>query len=60
MRNWCLDELEIISKKRIKSLILRQLLASSSSESDDDDDTATTAAKPNKDKKVGSNIIFMN
>merc|ERR1712147_306619 len=32
VRNWCLDELEIMSKKRIRAVILQQYLASSSSE----------------------------
>ena len=38
VRNWCLDEIEIMSKKRLRAIALQQYLASSSSESDDEDD----------------------
>lgn len=37
VRNWCLDEMDIMSRKRLRAIILRQFLASSSSESDEDD-----------------------
>ena len=38
VRNWCLDEMEIMSKKRLRAIILRQFLASSSSESEDEEE----------------------
>ena len=38
VRNWCLDEMEIMSKKRLRAIVLRQFLASSSSESDEEEE----------------------
>merc|ERR1712113_329582 len=38
VRNWCLDEMEIMSKKRLRAIILRQFLASSSSESEEEEE----------------------
>jgi len=54
VRNWCLDELEIMSKKRIRAIILQQYLASSSSEDDDkvsSDDSETAEGESKKEKK---------
>ena len=55
VRDWCLDEMEIISKKRIRSLVMQQLLASSSSESEDDEEEIK---KVNK-KKFSHQFLYI-
>merc|ERR1712025_182417 len=60
VRNWCLDEMDIMSKKRLRAIILRQFLASSSSESEDEvkngkeskDDDLDAGDKSKKNKKL--------
>ncbi|XP_012555519.1 trichohyalin isoform X1 [Hydra vulgaris] len=53
VRNWCFDEIEIISKKRLRAILLQQYLASSSSESEDEtEDIKKTETDKNKEVVV--------